>query len=113
MCKGFLYKSTDDFYSFIHKGFIQIVNPEIETQYIYRLLQKPVPLHFLVKIEEYNSIFGQQQIENIHSTLSMIEKNVKPERIDMMVKHNISKCIQWCIRYNVPYYNFTNNNVFM
>jgi 23S rRNA U2552 (ribose-2'-O)-methylase RlmE/FtsJ len=113
VCKGFLYHSTDAFYTFIRNGFIQMVNPEIETHYIYRILQKPIPLSFVVKIEEYNSIFGQQQIENIHSTLSMIEKNIKQDRIDMMVKHNITKCIQWCIRYNIPYYNFTNNNAFM
>jgi 23S rRNA U2552 (ribose-2'-O)-methylase RlmE/FtsJ len=113
VCKGFLYHSTDVFHSFIRNGFIQMVNPKIDTHYIYRLLQKPIPLSFVVKVEEYNSIFGQHQIENIHSTLSMIEKNVKQERFDFMVKHNITKCIQWCIRYNVPYHNFTTNNAFM
>ena len=34
-------------------------------------------LLFITKIEEYNAIFGQQQIENIHYTLTLIDNDKK------------------------------------
>lgn len=39
-----------------------------------------------MKMEEYNAIFGQQQIENIHYTLSLIETPHKSDRTDNLVK---------------------------
>jgi hypothetical protein len=62
-----------------------------------------VPYYFLSKIEEYNSIFGQQQIENIHYTISLIENKQKPEKLDYLIKSNIQKCINWCIKHNLHY----------
>lgn len=111
VCKGFMYSSTDPFYSFLYNAFADM--EKNSTQYIHRFLQIPIPLAFITKIEEYNAIFGQQQIENIYTTLSLIDKNSKPERIDSMVKTNISKCIQWCIRFNIPYHHSINNNTFV
>jgi len=113
VCKGFLYDSSTKFYSYIHKTFQSANNPSTDHHYIYRFLNIPIPLAFISKIEEYNSIFGQQQIENIYTTLSIIEKQTKRERIDSIVKNNIAKCIQWCVRYNVPYHNSVNTNVFI
>ena len=106
-----MYSSTDPFYSFLYNAFADM--EKNSTQYIHRFLQIPIPLAFITKIEEYNAIFGQQQIENIYTTLSLIDKNSKPERIDSMVKTNISKCIQWCIRFNIPYHHSINNNTFV
>jgi len=60
--------------------------------------------NFLVKIEEYNAVFGQQQIENIHYTISLIENKYKQEKIDQLLKINSSKCIYWCNKHNIPYH---------
>jgi hypothetical protein len=60
------------------------------------------------KLEEYNSVFGQQQIENIYYTLGLIESKGKlNEKIDNLIKLNIQKCIQWCIKHNIPYNDFS------
>jgi hypothetical protein len=63
-------------------------------------------------LEEYNSIFGQQQIENIHCTTSLIEIKQKQEKIDGLIKTNIQKCIQWCKKNGVEANNYTLNNMF-
>lgn len=76
---------------------------ENKETYLARVLNIELPIFFLSRIEEINSIFGQQQIENIHHTLSLIEKNIKNDKIDLLIKPNILKCIQWCIKYNIPY----------
>jgi hypothetical protein len=53
-------------------------------------------------MEEYNAVFGQQQIENIHYTISLIENKFKQEKIDKLLKINVSKCIYWCNKHYVP-----------
>jgi hypothetical protein len=59
-----------------------------------------------MKLEEYNSTFGQQQIENIYATISLIEnkdfKN-KNNKINELNKINIQKCVNWCMKFGLPY----------
>ena len=109
VCKGFRPVSSIGFLHHLRRVFSDMT----QTGYVCRFLTVPIPLFFSVRVEEYNSIFGQQQIENIHTTLLMVDKPPKQDRIDYLVKTNISKCIQWCIRYNVPYNVFTATNVFL
>jgi len=103
VCKGFLYNGSSCFYPFILKLFKQIISLPPNTV-IHRLLPTySIPYYFLTKIEEYNSIFGQQQIENIHYTLSLMESKPKQEKIDIIIKTNLQKCMYWCIKHNVQY----------
>ena len=110
VCKNFLFSSSDNFYPYFHNCFEKMVNTQLNIdvsrgffRQVGRFLNIPISNIFITKIEEYNSIFGQQQIENIYGTLSLIETNFRNEKIDMLIKNNIQKCIQWCIKYNVPY----------
>ncbi len=77
------------------------------------LFSRQVPYMYSCKVQEYNAIFGQQQIETIMTTLSLIEKS-KYERLETMKKNNLKKCILWCQKYGVPYNNtITNTNMFL
>lgn len=69
---------------------------------IKRFLQIDIPYIFINKLEDINAIIGQQQLENILTTFYLIE-NSKEEKIDTIKKNNIQKCIQWCIKYKIPY----------
>ena len=81
---------------------------------LHTYLNIQIPQFFLTKVSEYNSIFGQQQIENIHYTLSLIENRFKTDKVDNLVKVNIQKCIQWCSKHNIPYNSIsTNTNMFL
>jgi 23S rRNA U2552 (ribose-2'-O)-methylase RlmE/FtsJ len=64
-------------------------NPQIKTEIInnfdyimdnidniYSLFNIPLPKLFIKKIEEINAIYGQQQIENINTTLNLIRENI-------------------------------------
>ena len=57
---------------------------------------------FISKIEECNAIFGQQQIENIYTTLNMILD--KHDHREYMIKTNVQKCVAWCSKYNIAYH---------
>ena len=68
---------------------------------------------FIIKLEEYNAIFGQQQIENILTTLNLIE-NYKADKVEVFKKHNIIKTVKWCQKHNIVYnQNIQNTNIFL
>ena len=93
------------------------IRSQMECEYnqpdpIHRLLNCDIPRHFTKTIEEINAIFGQQQIENIHYTISLIDKQPKQDKLEQLVKQNITKCINWCIEHSVIYNNLVATNVF-
>lgn len=81
--------------------------------FIKSLLNIDIPYYFINKIEEINAIFGQQQIENISLTISLLETN-KQDKIENMKKNNILKCISWCQKYKIPHNKTIQNvNIFL
>ena len=85
-----------------------------ENEFITSILDFNLDLYYLNKIEEYNAIFGQMQMENISSTINLMLFKNKTERLETLKKNNITKCIQWCEKYNIPH-NKTQNttNIFI
>ena len=78
-------------------------------------LKCPIPYYFTNKLEEINIILGKTQIENILYTIRLItmeDKNESKSKIHTIKRRNIDKCLTWCKKYNVPYYNNTENNIF-
>jgi len=110
ICKDFLFSNNDLFYPFIRQAFAKMMNES--TLHVHRFLTIPLSYYFLVKLEEYNAIFGQQQIETIYYTISLIENKQKQEKIDNLIKINIQKCIQWCLKNNIECHNFLTTNIF-
>lgn len=70
---------------------------------VYRFLKIDISSYFVNKLQEYNAIFGQQQLENISQTLNLIslKDEKKIEKCDTLLKNNVLKCIQWCNKYNI------------
>lgn len=111
ICKKFIYNSNSDFYPYLYNAFY---NMTLDEKYVHRFLNCRINIFFITKLEEYNSIFGQQQAENIYNTISLIETKNKADKIDMLIKQNVQKCINWCIKNNVYYNSFINNyNLFL
>jgi 23S rRNA U2552 (ribose-2'-O)-methylase RlmE/FtsJ len=122
VCKNFIHKNCVDIYPYLHDCFEKMMKPLVllrtsvdfpnpngvseDWSYIPdigRFLNIQISNNFINKLEEYNSILGQQQIENIHDTIVLIESKYKNEKINNLLKTNIRKCTQWCIKYNMPY----------
>ena len=104
VCKRFRNQSKQTpFLPFIRTAFLKCIesNPD---HYCARVLNTELSRVFLIKLEEINAVFGQQQIENIHFTLSLIDKSGKHERVEKIIAQNVQKCIQWCIEHGI-YYN--------
>jgi hypothetical protein len=108
VCKGFRNSNTFE----IVKQFYRIM---LTTEPIVgSLFDFELPYLFTNKIEEFNAIIGQQQIDTIVSTIYLIDNNNKYDKIEHMKKKNIQKCITWCQKFNIPHNNtIQSNNLFM
>lgn len=99
VCKDFDGECSDAIFSILRNAFVNMISfPQNST--IFRFLSCPISYYFYKKIEDYNAIFGQQQIENINITLNLINNK---KNIDNIIKLHIQKCIQWCIKHNIQY----------
>jgi len=85
---------------------ISFILPFIKNIYscqdnIYRLFKHEIPCMYINKIEEYNSIYGQQQMENIIMTLNLInlQKKDSDNKLENIKKNNLLKCLKWCENY--------------
>ena len=144
VCKGFIPSSSLHFYPYLYNSFqnlcININNKQLCVKSLFT--PENISCLFTSKLEEYNIIFGQQQIENIHSTLLLLlsgknggdsqyneindnqrqdpkgcfadhkqsgyhfhhnRDNYMHSNIRKIIKTNIQKCIQWCIKHNIGY----------
>ena len=97
VCKGFRNVNTLDMVKLFYKVLLSS-EPMIGSLFDFEL-----PYLFTNKIEEYNAILGQQQIDTIVSTIYLIDNNNKYDKIEHMKKKYIQKCILWCQKYNIPH----------
>jgi 23S rRNA U2552 (ribose-2'-O)-methylase RlmE/FtsJ len=105
VCIHFIPPTTHYFFPFLHHTFKMMMDAPPGCE-ISHFLSRPVSYYFTTKLEEYNCSFGQQQIENIHYTLSLIETRGEDERnarIQELIRSNVAKCEQWCCKNNVPH----------
>jgi len=71
---------------------------------LHRVLARDAPYILLSKLEEYNAIIGQQQIDVISHTLSIIRHPSRGDKVDNLRKTNVNRCVQWCIKNKQPYH---------
>ena len=109
ICKGF--KEID--VNLILSCITPMINEVNNNVKIKRILNVKLPCLFLNKIAECNIVFGQQQMENISTTLNLI-KTKRHEKIENLKKNNIQKCLLWCQKNGVPYNKtIQNTNIFL
>ena len=114
VCRGFLHQDNAEFLPYLNAAFQGMIGIDNIGHSPSRFLNIELSYMFLTKVEEYNAIFGQQQIENIHYTLSLIENKYKNDKIETLTKVNIQKCSQWCLKHNIPYHIIpVNTNMFL
>ena len=108
VCKGFRNSNTLDIVKQFYK-ILQNSEPIVGSLFDFELAYL-----FTNKIEEFNAILGQQQIDTIVSTIYLIDNNNKYDKIEHMKKKNIQKCITWCQKFGIPYNNIIqSNNLFI
>ena len=100
VCKGFKSSDTSHLFDTFYGMLAQL---ETNNDSTLRILTRDIPYLFISKLEEYNAIIGQQQIEIINTTLGMVRNASRSEKIEALKKINANRCIQWCIKNKQPY----------
>ncbi len=98
VCRGFKLVDSTPFLN----RFLQIYKNNDLNKPITNFLNIDYSYYFINKLEEINAILGQYQIENINSTINLIITKQNTDKLEMIKKNNIQKCINWCNKYKQP-----------
>ena len=112
VCKNFILpeEKREIIISKLISSFTYLVNQEY---YLNSIFKFSMPYLFTNKMEEFNAIFGQQQIENISSTVMLVECH-KQDKLENIKKNNIAKGQYWCQKHHLPFNkNIQQNNIFL
>ena len=114
VCKGFRYAISEKPYKKFYSIFDLLSKVDLSKNYISKFFKFPIPYYYINRIEECNAILGQQQIENINFTISLIDSKKNNEKLEQIKKNNIQKCIIWCSKHNLPHHkNYACTNIFL
>lgn len=110
ICQDFKYSDTSQYYTPFYTILDELhKNPD---RCISSIFAFHIPLAFVREVEELNCIFGKKQLNTIHNTLMMIQEQ-RSDKIERLRKSNIEKCVQWCLKNNLPCHNqFKPQNIF-
>ena len=113
VCKCFNMRYLEENYIKLEKNIENILLSNIKIN-IHSLISNEIPYFFLNKIEESNAMIGQQQLETYSQLINLYNNKNKEDKINILKRNNIQKCIQWCIKKQIPYNNFTDKvNIFL
>jgi len=80
------------------------IEAPVEDGYLFHsLIKNELPYFFMNKIEEFNIIVGQQQLNAMDLFLSIMKCKNREEKVDALRKMHIQKCILWCEKYKIPF----------
>ena len=106
VCKYFKLTDSKNLFYPLLNNISQIKN----YKYISSIYDEKLNYYFIIKMEEINAVIGQQQIEYINATIELIE-NHNEEKIERLIKNNINKCINWCVKYKIPHIKINTEHV--
>jgi hypothetical protein len=111
VCNNFLFSNYKDYYHFFEK-IANII--KLHESFITSLLPKiQLPVFFKNKMDECNTIIGQQQLENMYRVLEIIENKKNNMLVDISsadiypkqsYRANMRNSILWCEKYGVEYF---------
>ena len=115
VCMGFKYHNTTIISQKLHSILSILNNMNLKNVSVSTILDIPINHRFISNLVDINAILGQQQMENILTTLRFIEnKERKGERLNQLTTKNIQKCINWCMKNQIPHHKTTNSgNIFL
>lgn len=76
---------------------------------ITHIIDYDTPAYFIYKINEINLIIGQQQLELCRQLLHIYMGQNQLYKLDQYKQKNVQKCVDWCIKMNIPYNEPTND----
>jgi hypothetical protein len=119
VCKHFTKSTQSQNMSDILYNLINFMNKNEEMNthencMIYSLIKNDIPYYFMNKIEESNTVIGQQQLETYSLLINILKNKNKEDKIETIKRNHLQKCIQWCEKYRIPHNKFIDKtNIFL
>uniref|UniRef100_A0A6C0AZV7 Uncharacterized protein n=1 Tax=viral metagenome TaxID=1070528 RepID=A0A6C0AZV7_9ZZZZ len=115
VCKQFIGTAKQpelyDYATILSKTMLECI---YHNKCVHSLLEEELPFYFLNKIEDSNIIIGHLQLEQYTQLINLIKNKNRDDKIEVLKKNNIQKCIQWCEKYKIPYNKFVEKlNIFL
>ena len=78
------------------------------------IINYDIPYYFIMKLDDVNIIFGQQQLESLDLVINILKNKNKEDKIESIKKTNIQKSVSWCEKYKIPCNKFSEKiNIFL
>jgi 23S rRNA U2552 (ribose-2'-O)-methylase RlmE/FtsJ len=115
VCKYFKFSDTSSIYNRFHDVLHVLDTIDFDKYEITSILNVELNTYYISKLNEINTIFTQQQIDNILNTIKLIYyKDKSKDKLEIMKNQNIKKCMTWCIEHRIPYNNnYASTNIFL
>jgi len=119
VCKNFILNNDKkDFYKNYYFKLAQFISVYIQsnnvTKNIVSIISCKIPSYFINKIDDLNIIVGQQQLESICQIINILKNKIKEDKITILKKTNIQKCVIWCEKFKIPHNKFSEKvNIFL
>lgn len=114
VCNNFVSNKNNINYNKLNYFKLFVFLKKNENKNITSLLDIEIPYYFMSKLSEMNNIIGQQILESLDQIISILKSKNKEDKLDIIKKTNIQKCIKWCEKYKIPYNKFTEKtNIFL
>ena len=114
VCKHFLLNETKR--NVYNKNYDILINylTRIDNTNTLALINANTPCHFINKLNDINTIIGQQQLEALHHILNILKSRNKEDKMDLLKKTHIQKSVIWCEKFKLPCNKFTEKtNIFL
>jgi len=96
------------------KSVLHFLSNNFKDKFIYSIISNDIPYYFLNKIEESNSVIGQQQLEAFDQIINIYKNKNRDDKLETLKRNHIQKCILWCEKNQLPHNKFIDKvNIFL
>jgi hypothetical protein len=116
ICKSFNsnYLEETNILNQIEDKIINILLLTKDNSNIHSIINNDIPYYFLNKLEESNAVIGQQQLEAYDQIINMFKNKNREDKLDLLKRNHIQKCILWCEKNQLPHNKFIEQiNIFL
>ena len=113
VCNNFISNKNNRNYNKLNYYKFFVFLKKNENKNIVSILDIEIPYYFISKLSEMNNIIGQQILESLDQIIGILKSKNKEDKLDIIKKSNIQKCIKWCEKHKIQYNKFTEKtNIF-
>jgi hypothetical protein len=100
VCQDFRPIAGANVYSYLHQCFVDLSQTrKCPGIYTHRIFAAEIPSIFLDKISEINAVLGQQQLENLKTTISLIDNKHRDIKTSVLMRQHAEVYGRWCVEY--------------